>query len=219
MVAVTLLPRRSFALGPMLFVALAAAAVGIHGVQTSSATFTTMSQTVVQGRADLTSDWLRLWSQGTDPVGLTGYATRRLSVPLVPAAEGSGEGLAVDLGGYPDYKQDFVLTRVFTLETPAAFPDPAIDQVTVTATLIADESGRQPLRKVTLTPLSGNGNQATATLTAGQRYQLNLTVRSKRNLEVGATYFPHVVISVTFAGAPGNYYVYDIPLAFMDAGQ
>jgi hypothetical protein len=204
-------------LGLAMLLALAAMSAAIRHVQSSSATFTTVSQTAVYGRADRTSDWLDLLSHYTDP-GQGGYAPRRLSSPAMYAAEGRGEGLTVDLGGYPDYKADFQLSRVFTLVTPAAFPDTTIGQVTVTATLFADPSGVQPLRRVTITPLSGAGNQASATMTVGQKYQLNVLIRSKRNFQVGRTYYPRVVVTVTFTGSPANYYSYDITMAFTDAG-
>jgi hypothetical protein len=203
----------------MALLALTVAAAVTPGVRRSAATFTTTSHTGISARTEQTSDWLRVWSQSTDPAHLGNYATRRLSSPLVPAAESSNESLSVDLGGYPDLKQDFDLKRVFTLETPSTFPDPGITQITVAATLYADPGGAQPLRKVTLTPTSGAGNQTTVTLGTGQQYQLNVTVRSKRNFEVGTTYYPHVVITVTFTGSPANYYYFDVPMAFTDAGQ
>lgn len=207
-------------LGLAMLAALAALAIALNGSRTSSATFTTVSQSSVYGRADRTSDWLNVLSHYTDP-GQGGYAVRRLVPPPNPpqyAAEGSGEGLTVDLGDYPDYKADFALPRVFTLVTPPAFPDTNIGSVTVTATLFPDPGGAQPLRRVTITPLSGIGNQATATMTANQKYQLNVTVRSKRNFVVGQTYVPRVRITVTFTGSPANYYFYDIPMAFTDLG-
>lgn len=222
MVAVSRPRWRWLSPGLLLLAALTVTAVGVRGSDTSSATFTTTSETFVRGYVDRTSDWLALYSQGTDPGDppLTDYATRRLSDPLVLAAEGEGEELTVDLGGYPDYKQDFPLTRVFTLVTPAAFPDPDIDEVTVRASLLPDPGGAQPLRSPTIRDLNGVGNQATVTLGTGQTRQFNVTVRSKRNLVVGRTYYPHVVITVTFTGGPANYYYsYDIPMAFTDAGQ
>jgi len=207
------------ALGLAALVALTVVATGTRGVRGSSATFTTTSQSGIFARTEQTSDWVRLWSEHTDPARLGGYAVRRLSNPLVPAAESSNESLTVDLGGYPDFKQDFDLRRVFTLETPSAFPDQAITQITVTATLYADPSGAQPLRKVTLTPPTGVGNQSSVTLGTSQKYQLNVTVRPKRNFQIGATYYPRVVVAVTFTGSPANYYFFDIPMAFTDAGQ
>jgi hypothetical protein len=202
------------------FAVLAALAIVLNGSRTSSATFSTVSQTSVYGRADLTSDWLDLLSDESDP-GRGGYAPRRHVPPWNPpvyAAEGRGEGLTVDLGDYPDYKADFALPRVFTLVTPPEFPGSGIGQITVTATLFPDASGIQPLRRVTITPLSGTGNQANATMIPGQRYQLNAFIRSKRNFQVGTTYYPRVRITVTFTGSPANYYYYDIPMAFTDAG-
>jgi hypothetical protein len=206
------------ALGFVMLVGLAALAAGLVRMQTSSATFTTASLTGLRAQADTAGDWVHLYSQATDPAGLTAYANRRLSDPLVPAAEGQDEGLTIDLGGYPDFKQDFVLERVFTLETPAVFLDPGITQVTIIATLLADPSGVQPLRKLTITGLDGVGNQVSATLGPGQKRQFNVTVRSKRNFDVGTTYHPCVRLALSIAGSPAGYYVYEIPLALTDAG-
>ena len=54
----------------------------------------------------------------------------------------------VDLGSYPDLNKTFDFTRVLTLETPARVSrSPAVTQVTVTVTLIADPGGTQPLKQ------------------------------------------------------------------------
>ena len=50
--------------------------------------------------ADSPANYLRLYSQSTDPAGLTGYAIKRTPAPLVPAATGADATLAVALGGY-----------------------------------------------------------------------------------------------------------------------
>ena len=49
--------------------------------------------------ADSPANYLRLYSQSTDPAGLAGYAVKRLSSPGVPAATGASDTLGVALGG------------------------------------------------------------------------------------------------------------------------
>ena len=55
----------------------------------SDARFNSVSTSAARSvTADSPANYLQLYSQSTDPAGLTGYATKRISNPLVPAATG-----------------------------------------------------------------------------------------------------------------------------------
>ena len=79
---------------------LAAAATLALPAMRSDARFNSVSANKANTvAADSPDNYLRLYSQSTDPAGLTGYAVKRLSTPAVPAATGADATLAVSLGG------------------------------------------------------------------------------------------------------------------------
>jgi hypothetical protein len=204
----------------LLLVALAALAVvaGLAGV--SLASFTTSSQIQLQASTPGVGDWLRLYSEGTDPSHSGGYALKRLIDGDVGpvAATGADQALQVDLGGFPDKKRTYDFDRVFSLETPAQFPDSGVGQIMVSATLVGD-GGNQPLAYPRLTQFgSGGVGPETVQLGAGQKYQLNVTVQARKKFVLGETYWPHVVIGVAVPGVPDGYFHYDIPVAVTDVG-
>ena len=80
--------------------------------------------------ADDASNYLRLYSQSTDPSGLTGYALKRNATPAVPAATGAGATLQVRLGGYKNMAATTV-SRVFTLQAQSPLPA-GVTSLTVT---------------------------------------------------------------------------------------
>ena len=168
--------------------------------------------------ADSPSNYLRLYSQPTDPAGLTGYAVKRLSSPAVPAATGSNLGLAVALGGYKNQTTTTV-TRVLTLEALTPLPAGA-SPLTVTVTLAADAAlGKQPLTGASLSNLDGSGAGSTATLTAGAKRQLNLTLRTQpSSIFPGNNYMlnPTVTLRVTYPGYSGNFLTYVVPVSVWD---
>ena len=111
----------------------------------SDATFNSRSANQASAvLADDASNYLRLYSQATDPAGLTGYATKENSSPLVPAATGSSGTLAVALGAWKNEKGTD-LTRVFTLQARSPLPAGA-SPLTVTASLEADPTRRAASR-------------------------------------------------------------------------
>lgn len=209
-----------YVLGLGALAALAVGAVLGSVVRTSSAAFTTTSASTLEATADHVHDWLRVYSQTTDPDGLTGYALRRVPVPPgPPAATGMDEGLAVDLGGFPDANVTFTFNRVFTIKTPPAFPGAGVTQVTVAVSITPDAAtGEQPLRNARLSAVGATGGSTSLALGPGQKRQFNVQVRMRSRFQLGRSYSPHVILTVTWAGGPAGYYVYDYPIVVTDAG-
>jgi hypothetical protein len=212
--------RRPIGIALATMALLALLATSLRGVGESSAVFTTASQSRLEATAERASAWLRVYSQTTDPDGLGGYALRRVQIPPgPPAAAGMDEGLTVDLGGFPDSNTTFTFNRVFTIKTPAAFPDLGVPQVTVTVSLAPDQTtGEQPLRTARLNTVGAAGGAVTVTIGPNQKRQFNVQVRARTRFQLGRTYYPHVILTVAWAGGPANYYVYDYPVAVTDAG-
>lgn len=196
----------------------AAATVALPAIR-SDARFT--SRTANPGTsvgADSPANYLRLYSQSTDPAGLTGYATKRLSSPLVPAATGSDLSLAVALGGFKNQSTTSI-TRVLTLQ--ALDPLPAgTSPLTVTAVPGPDPgTGRQPLTGVSVSALDGSGAGTSTTLTGGAKRQVNLTVRTQPNsIFPGNNYMlePTVTLRVTYPGYDGTFLSFVVPVGVWD---
>jgi hypothetical protein len=187
-------------------------------VHFSGAVFSTQSATRVHASADSVTGFLRLYSQSTDPDGLTGYAIRRLSNPPVPAATGSDLTLVANMGGFPDQNKKYAFPRTFTLKAPGVLPY-GVTQITVTVAFFPDPvTGEQPLQDVNLAPLGNNGGNGTIVLAAGQKVQGNVTVGAHKRFQLGATYTADIRLTVTYTGGPAGYYVYDIPCVMTDAG-
>jgi hypothetical protein len=168
--------------------------------------------------ADSPANYLQLYSQSTDPAGLTGYATKRGSSPLVPAATGTSDTLAAALGGYKNQNTTSV-TRVLTLQAVNPLPAGA-SPLTVTAALAADPvTGRQPLTGASFSALDGSGAGPTATLTAGAKRQLNVTIRTQPgNVFPGnnVLHTPKVTLQVTYPGYTGTFLSFVIPVSVWD---
>ena len=168
--------------------------------------------------ADSPANYLRLYSQSTDPAGLTGYAVKRGSSPSVPAATGADLTLAAALGGYKNQNTTSV-TRVLTLQALNPLPAGA-SPLTVTVALAADPvTGRQPLGGASFSALDGSGAGPTATLTAGAKRQLNLTVRTQpSNLFPGnnVLHTPTVTLRVTYPGYTGTFLSFVVPVSVWD---
>ena len=83
------LARRRPHAGAVVRRALVALAVlAAFTVPASRANFNDRSANSAAISTDSVGNYLRLWSQGTDPAGLTGYATKRGSEPAVPGRHG-----------------------------------------------------------------------------------------------------------------------------------
>jgi len=185
----------------------------------SDARFNTVSANPANSvAADSPSNYLALYSQSTDPAGLTGYGTKRLSNPVVPAATGSGLTLTAALGGYKNQNTTTV-TRVLTLQALNPLPAGA-SPLTVTVALAADpDTGRQPLTGATFSALDGSGAGPTTTLTAGAKRQLNLTVRTQPNNVFpgnNVLHTPTVTLRVTYPGYSGSFLSYVVPVSVWD---
>jgi hypothetical protein len=193
----------------VVLAALAALAAAVAVQRSSGAVFSRTSDSSVQTTTDHVHSWLHVYSQSTDPDGLTGYAVRRNSSPSVPAATGTDESVAVHLGGYTGTT---TVNRVITIKTPTAFPDGTITSVTVTASLMADGStGKQPISAIGFAASGSAGRTNPVTLGRGVKDQMNLIV-SVAGLTYNTLYVPTVKITVTFTGFTTAYYVYSIPV-------
>ncbi len=200
--------RRLFGLLTLALVAVTSA-----GIAGSGAWFHSQSDSYMSVQAAHVRDWLHIYAQDTDPGGLTGYAVRRLSNPPTPAASGQGDTIAVDLGGFPDANQTFDFPRTITMMTPETFPEAGVTQVTVAVTLLPDPAtGDQLLRQVKLVPVGGTKGGGTATMATGEQLQIDLRVRTKKQLDLGQTYSPRVALTLTYAGGPADYFVWEIPM-------
>jgi hypothetical protein len=97
---------------------------------------------------------------------------------------------------------------VFTIKAPAAFPS-GVTSVTVTAGLVADSStGSQPITAFGFGNVGSSSRSTSVTLAAGQKMQANLTVRPS----VKRTYYPSVLITVTYSGYTGSVFRYQVTL-------
>lgn len=202
--------RRIALLLCLLALGATALIAGAAGTRASSASYTTTSETDVTASAATAGGWLHVYSQSTDPDGLGGYARQQnlATQPLI--ASGQDFELAIDWGSYPDLNKTFAFSRVLTIETPATFPIASVTQVTVTVTLVADPGGTQPLRNPYLRLLGQGGNTSSVTLRADQKAQLDVSLRTKKNpWDAGDVFQPRVVLTLTYAGGPASYYVYD----------
>ena len=185
----------------------------------SDARFNTVSANPANAvAADSPGNYLALYSESTDPAGLTGYATKRLSSPAVPAATGSDLTLAAALGGFKN-QNTTTITRVLTLQALDPLPAGA-SPLTVSVALAADPvTGRQPLTGATFSALDGSGAGPTATLTAGAKRQLNVTVRTQPNNVFpgnNVLHTPTVTLRVTYPGYSGSFLSYDVPVSVWD---
>ncbi|MFH1574283.1 MAG: hypothetical protein ABIG68_09885 [Acidobacteriota bacterium] len=191
----------------ILLLAVTAVLAGGALVQFSGASFNSESSSTISVTADRIQNWLSLYSQSTDPDGLTGYFTR---LPAgVPAATGMNGTLTVDLGEVkmnPPTKAN----RVFTIKTPGVFPTGT--SVTVTATALDDPS--RPGKPV-LIPIGfadvGVSDTYTNPITLGvnQKRQLNLVIDCQGK---GIQWYPTILITVTYPGFTGTYYRYTVPV-------
>jgi hypothetical protein len=156
--------------------------------------------------ADTVTRFLSLWSQGTDPAGLTGYAMKNLASPPVPAATGANTGLSLDLGGW---KNGGTMNRVFTIQAPASLPASSI-----TVTAIVPATPLQPVSTATIANVGSTGGTTSVTLTAGAKRQVNFTIVKLPGNNV--LYTAIVQLKVTFPGYTGDFYTYSVPVRAWD---
>jgi hypothetical protein len=161
--------------------------------------------------ADSPLNYLRMWSQSTDPFGTTAYAVRQGAT--TPAATGSGLGLTVHLGGNR-LVTNRVFNRVLTIDAVSPLPSGA-SPITVTVTRQPDPAtGLQPIVSTTLTTLTGAAGSGT--IPAATRRQLNLTITTA-GMPTNVNYVPTVTITVTYAGYAGVFLNYVVPIRISNA--
>jgi hypothetical protein len=199
--------RHSIAALGLILLVLVALEVGRP--RPSGAVFSSASDSTVRATTDRIQSWLHVYSQSTDPDGLTGYATRRGSSPLVPAATGQDETVAVHLGGFSSGFTTYSVNRVVTIKAVPTFPVVGVTQVSAQAYLIADpETGRQPIRSIGFAAIGSTQRINPITVNAGEKYQMNLRVRMQ-GMTWDTLYEPRVQIVVTYAGFTVTYYRYE----------
>ncbi len=197
----------------MLLLALAAFAAVSASTSFSGASFSTSSEVSIAASTDSITDWLSLYSSETDPTSADkpGYARQHNSPSLPFVAGGADAGLSIEWGAYPDSNTTYVFDRSFTLRTADVFPVAGVTQVTITAVYWAPDGELQPLQSVRISPMGSSKGSGTVTLGPGQKRQVNVQVKAKRKWEHGDQWHAHIVLALSYAGGPVNYYTYDIP--------
>lgn len=179
----------------------------------SSASYATASQMDITASIATGAGWLHLYSEGTDPVHLTGYATQRVQSGVGPVCATGADGtLDLVMGGVPKSGGGATFDRAFTLETPTTFPDVSVTAVSIAASYLPDpSSGKQPIRDCRFSEVSATGGKATVTLGPGAKLQANLRLRMNGGgWDLGRTYHPTLRLTVTW---PTGSSVQDIPLS------
>ena len=74
--------------------------------------------------ADTPANYLRLYSQSTDPAGLTGYASRSTRARACPPPRGRAPRSARDLGGFKNQSATVHLARAHAAGAQPAAPGP-----------------------------------------------------------------------------------------------
>lgn len=175
------------------------------------AVFTSQSQNTVTASADSVTNWVGAYSQGTDPLSLTGYLTRQ-GCGTQPAASGQGLALSVNLGGVGRVSQK-EYDMAFALVTPKTFPE-SQSIITVTASASPDPStGLQPLQAEEMNILHGAGGVSSYDFVPGNVVgQMNLVVDTSHGFAANHQYVPVVHVTVTFSGETSGFLTYEIPV-------
>ena len=199
-----------------LLAALAAACVAAVALPASGADFASTTANTAAVAMNSPANYLGLLSDAADTTTLTGYADKRSSSPAVRAATGADDALAVALGAYKNTNNTSI-PRVFSVE--ARNPLPAgVPSITVTATLLPDVSGKQPLTGYSFTTLAGLDAAASVTLAPGDKRWLNLSASMKGSAFPGNNllYTPTVRITVRYPGYTGTFLSHDVPVTIWD---
>jgi hypothetical protein len=165
--------------------------------------------------ADMPFNYLHLYSQSTDPAGLVNYATKRLATPVELAATGTDQTLSVALG---NRRGGGAVNRIFTLQTPAAFPA-GVTQITVALNVVSAPWNFNSNIATVNTIAGGNntnngGGTSTVTLAANQKRQVNIAVPALAGL--GVLFVATIDLKITYPGYAGSYLSYSIPLTAWD---
>jgi hypothetical protein len=174
-------------------------------VATSGAAYVDVNVSNASISAASVESLLSLYSQSTDPDGLTGYFAK--AGKSTPAASGAGMSLKVDLGAQRTASTDE--NMVFTIKAPDTFPV-GVSTITVTATLVTDPAtGVQPITSVGFSKLGGNTRDA---LILGPSAKAQCNIQTKLPKKTGAVYHSTVVITVTYDGYSGSFFQYSVPV-------
>jgi hypothetical protein len=177
----------------------------------SGAVWTASSASPNHIAADRPANYVHLWSQGSDPAGLGGYALRALSSPAVVAATGADGTLRVAAGAF---KNAGTLNRAFTLESVGTLPA-GVPSATVTLSVLPDAAtGRLPVSAATMAAVGSPGGVATEVLGAGVKRQVNLALAKMPGN--GTLYTAHVQVDVTWPGYAGTFLRYLVPVTVWD---
>ena len=192
-----------------LLIALAiilAACASLGSVAVSGASLTNASSSTISASAAGVQNLLHLYSQASDPDGTTGYYVQPGTSSL--AATGTDATLTVNLGRQSN--TNTVEARVFSIKAASLFPT-GITSITVTASLVADPTtGLQPINDYGFANVGNTARNNPVNLTAGQKMQCNL--RTKVAPPSGTVYRPKLVITVTYSGYSGGFFVYTVPV-------
>jgi hypothetical protein len=173
----------------------------------SGASFAAASASPRSGlSADSAANYLSLYSQGTDPAGLTGYAVKQSSSPSVLAATGSDLGLSLALGGW---KNGGTMNRVLTIQVRDPLP-----AASITVTTIVPPTPTQPVTAATIAAVGSTGGTTSVTLTAGTKRQVNLNIRKLPGNNV--LYTANIQLIVTYPGYTGGFLTYSVPVRAWD---
>jgi hypothetical protein len=194
---------------------LAALALACAAVPASSARMSHRTQNPSAVTADSAAAYFHVYSQSTDPGGVTGYATRRFSTPPAPAATGADDAIAVHMGGWRNQNTTYV-DRVVTIKAPASFPA-GVTQLTLRGVRAPDPAtGEQPITAGRFQRMNDTGGGATITLSPGEQVELDLEVTMRPpdfpNSGTGLTYVPTVTVWATWTGYSDDFYAYVIPV-------
>jgi len=197
--------------------ALAAACAAAVALPASGANFASTTANTASVGMNSPAYYLRMLSDAADDdLTLPAYADKRNASPAVRAATGADDTLAVALGGYKNTNNTSI-PRVFTVQARSPLP-PGVSSITVSATLLPDVSGKQPLTGYSFTTLAGLDAAASVTLAPGDKRWLNLSASMKGSAFPGNNllYTPTVRITVRYPGYTGTFLSHDVPVTIWD---
>jgi hypothetical protein len=180
----------------------------------SDASFSARTINTATVKADSPLNYLRIYSQSTDPDGLTGYAKRQ-GTSSTPAATGSNASLTAHLGGYNNTSTGSA-ARVLTLDAPDTLPS-GVAGIVVYATFGTDAAtGSTPIRSPAFrTPGSSQSTSGYTILTPGVKRQLDLAVNTS-GLSGNKTYTQTLTLKIQYLGYSGDFLTYELPIKVYD---
>jgi hypothetical protein len=204
------------ALAVVLALAAILATVKVAEPASSDASFTARTSNTATASVDSPLNYLRIYSQSTDPDGLTGYAKRQ-GTSSTPAATGVNASVAAHLGGYNNTSSGSA-SRVLTIEARDNLPD-GVGLIGVYATFGSDHStGASPIRSpVWRTPGSSQSqsNNGYTVLGPGTKRQLDVSINTS-GLSGNKTYTQTLTLTIQYWGYFGDFLTYELPIKVYD---